>query len=199
MLRLVGITVVLAVIGAATLGFARSGNPPDARTGAPGESTCAGCHGNLNVGDGSIIVTAPDSFAPGDTVDITVQVEDPGQTRWGFELTVLDDANAPVGDIIVIDPARTQLSGSGGGRRYLKQTGAGTDWGVPNISPGWSFRWASPVPTPEVVTFYIAGLAANGNGSTGGDYTYTEAHVYEDVGAFIEDEITWGKIKALFR
>ncbi len=201
MLRTLGIIIVLAVVGAATIGFARSGNPPDARTGAPGESTCAGCHGNLNVGGGSVTVTAPDSFTPGDTVDVFVQVERAGQSRWGFEVTVLDGADQPAGDIILTEPARTQLSVAGGtGRQYVKQTSLGTDPGTPNLSPGWGFRWASPVSTPGAVSFYIVGIAANGNGGTSGDYTYTDVHVMDGVSASIEeDRTTWGKVKALFR
>ncbi len=201
MLRATAAIAALIVLWTAGPALARSGNPPDARTGAPGESTCAGCHGNLNTGNGSIVVTGPDAYAAGDTIDVFVQVEDAGQSRWGFEVTVLDDSNEPAGSVILTDLARTQLSVAGGtGRQYVKHTSLGTDPGTPNVSPGWGFRWAVPVPIPDAVTFYIVGIAANGNGSTSGDYTYTDVHVMDGVSAALgEDETTWGKIKSLFR
>jgi hypothetical protein len=47
---------------------------------AVGEITCADCHGNLNVGGGTIIVTATTTYAPGDTVDMSLKVKQEGQT-----------------------------------------------------------------------------------------------------------------------
>ncbi|MBM3316978.1 MAG: hypothetical protein FJY75_03905 [Candidatus Eisenbacteria bacterium] len=139
-------------------------------TGAPGEGTCHACHGSfpLNSGDGLFTIAGPELFAPGHTYTITVTISDPGQSRWGFEITPLDQ-----GACAVTDPAHTQLSSSGG-RSYVKQTSAGTFPGSPG-PVSWSFDWTAPVPSPPEVMFYAAGNAANGNGLTSGDYIYTAA------------------------
>ncbi len=64
-----------------------SSNPPDGRTGAPGEGLCTNCHASfpVNSGDGSLeILGVPDTVTAGQTVAVAVQLQDPGQQRWGF-------------------------------------------------------------------------------------------------------------------
>ncbi len=195
------VIILMGAVGAAQ-GF--SGGPPNAKTGAPGEGTCADCHGNLNIGDGRITVSAASAFAPGDTISLLVKVSQPGQIRWGFELTVLDDADMPVGDLMIVEPTRTQLSVDvGTGRQYVKHTSVGTDLGTPDESPGWTIEWASPEAPLGAVTFYIAGNAANGNGFNTGDFIYTNLLMYGDdqtsAEALTNFETTWGRVKALFK
>ncbi len=200
MLHVIRLVALVSVIAFASIAVAFSTGPPNERTGAPGEGTCADCHGNLNVGDGRIVVQADSPYVPGETVDVTVWVRDPGQIRWGFELTVLDGNNLPVGDLIVTEPTRTQVSVAGNGRQYIKHTALGTDNGTPDESPGWSFQWASPAVDPGSVTFYIAGNAANGNFANTGDFIYTNVYIYDGSHSFlIDDDTTWGMIKALYR
>ncbi len=155
-----------------------STGPVNARTGAPGELTCnlSLCHNSflLNSGDGSFSLTIPAEFFPTDTVDIIINISDPGQMRWGFELTVLDSDTNPVGELIVADPLRTQISTDvGTGRQYLKHTAAGTNLGAVNVGPGWLVRWVSPFADVGPVFFYAAGNAANGNLLNSGDFIYT--------------------------
>ena len=171
MQRAVGtITVVFFLV---TM-WAFSSGPPDGRTGAPNEGTCAagGCHSGLNTGGGSLTLNGPESYNPGDTLDFDIQLTQSGQQRWGFELTVLDDNDAGFGEIIVTDASRTQLSTSGG-KEYLKQTRTGTDNGTADAAPGWAFRWVAPSDGSSNATFYVAGNAANGNGGNSGDFIYT--------------------------
>jgi hypothetical protein len=201
-MKVAAAVVALAVVAGTALGY--SGGPPNALTGAPGEGTCANCHGNLNTGDGRITVNAPSSFSPGDTVTLSVKVLQEGQSRWGFELTVLDDTHAPIGNLVIVEPARTQLSLDGGtGRQYVKHTALGTDPGTPDESPGWTVDWASPDAPLGAVTFYIAGNAANGNGSSSGDFIYTNVFMYGDdqtsAEALTALPTTWGRVKALFK
>ncbi len=144
------------------------------RTGAPGESTCANCHDNLNTGSGSITIDAPSGFAPGDTLDVTVTIQNPGQQRWGFEFTALDESNLAAGQLLVTDAARTVLSSSSG-KQYINHSQQGTDAGTANMT-SWSFRWVAPANPVNSVTFYTAGIAANDNGNTNGDSTYSTTH-----------------------
>jgi glucose/arabinose dehydrogenase len=166
--------VAVSILGLASLVWAFSSSPPDARTGAPGESTCLGCHSSfpLDSGNGTLTINAPTSYSPGDTLDIDIQLADPDQSRWGFEVTVLSSSDDPIGELLVTDLSRTQKSTAGTGREYIKQTNSGTDAGTPDASPGWSFQWVADGASGPV-TFYAAGNAANSNFNTSGDYIYT--------------------------
>lgn len=166
-----GLFLLALVLFVAPVAWSFAGGPPDGRTGAPGEGTCHDCHGSfaLNSGDGSFTITGPMFIDADQTYVFTVTLEDPAQTRWGFELTPLD-----VGTIVVTDADHTQLSVSGG-NSYIKHTNAGTYAGTSGPA-SWTFEWTSPADPPASVTFYAAGNAANNNGGTSGDYIYTTSH-----------------------
>ncbi|UCD63504.1 MAG: T9SS type A sorting domain-containing protein [Candidatus Zixiibacteriota bacterium] len=170
-------SLILALLAFVGVVWANSnGTNFEALTGAPGESTCADCHNNLNTGSGSVSITAPADYNPGDTLDITVAVAHTGQSHWGFELTVLDDSDQPVGELLVTDAARTLKSVAGTGREYVKQTSDGSDAGKGN-STDWSFQWVAPPADAGAVTFYTASVAANQASGPNGDFTYTTTHV----------------------
>jgi len=168
---------VIALLFCGTLVMAFSSGPPDGRTGGPGESNCTvACHSSfaLNSGPGTLVLTAPPNYSPNDTLTISVALSQTGQLRWGFEVTVLDTNDAPVGAMVVTDAPRTQISTDiTTMREYIKHTSTGTDNGTPDTAPGWSFDWIAPVSDVGPVTFYIAGNAANGNLFNTGDYIYT--------------------------
>ena len=188
--------IVYILIGYTTVsGF--SSNPPDGRTGAPGESTCADCHGNLNTGPGGITITGDPSYAPGDTIDLTITVRHAGQSRWGFQITALSEFNYPLGTLLVVDPARTQYSYDIGMERpYVDQTAVGTDNGTQDESPGWAVRWASPDFPHGSITFYAAGNAADGFLQMG-DYIYTTSVQYNS-SHVSSGSSSWGAIKNLY-
>ena len=152
-----------------TLILAYSSGPPDAKTGAPGEGTCHDCHNSfpLNSGDGSLTITAPTEYSAGETYQITIQVADNGQSRWGFEFTPLNH-----GSITITDPTNTQMS-TFGNNVYVKHTTTGTHNGTPDGPVSWTFDWTAPVDPPSMITLYCAGNAANGNLNNQGDYIYT--------------------------
>lgn len=193
------LVVGLLLAYAAGLLWANAAGPPDARTEAPGETTCADCHGNLNTGGGSITITGPPGYTPGDTIDLVIDIGQNGRRRWGFEITVIDDMGSPIGDLIIADPARTQLSIDGGtGRQYVKHTAAGTDAGTRTASPGWTVRWASPAGPHGPITFYAAGCAANNNNTESGDNIYTTLIRYDEHQLDAVSE-SWGAIKGMYR
>ncbi|MCU0610735.1 MAG: T9SS type A sorting domain-containing protein [Candidatus Eisenbacteria bacterium] len=162
--------VVLAAlcVAAPSVTLAYSGNPPNGKTGAPGEGTCHDCHASfgLNSGPGTVTIAAPDAFEAGMTYPIVITIEQTGQSRWGFEFTPLT-----IGTCGLIEPTTVQIE-TQGGKTYVKQTAAGTYAGVMDQA-GWTFNWTAPAQPPDLVTFYAAANAANGNGSTSGDYIYT--------------------------
>jgi hypothetical protein len=116
----------------------------------------------------------PPVFTPGASYDLTVELQDPGQRRWGFELTVIDAPSHAAGTLAVVDSIRTQLSDHPGSEPdYLKQTLEGTQNGTLN-GVTWSVRWIAPA-EPVNATFYLAGNAANGNNQNTGDFIYSIA------------------------
>jgi hypothetical protein len=164
---------------------AYSDNPPDGRTGAPGEGTCHDCHSSfpLNSGNGGLTLLGPESFHAGGSYYITVVLSDPGQVRWGFECSPL-----VVGTCTITDPVNTQLS-LFQGKSYVKHTLAGNFTGNPG-PVSWTFRWNAPVLNPPAeVVFYAAGNAANNSGTSSGDYIYTTSFTSHYVATDVEEEI----------
>src|ERR1044071_6923477 len=80
-----------------------SAGPPAGYTGAPQEEpeACAECHVPPDAGTGTISITAPQTYVPGQTYPITVTHSNPDPTRqrWGFQLTVLDTSDEKAGEL----------------------------------------------------------------------------------------------------
>ena len=74
-------------------------------------------------------------------------------------------------------------------------TELGTDTGVPHSSLGWVFQWVAPAARASV-TFYVAAVAANDGQGTNGDYTYTATLSSTQTETGLDDETSWGRIKA---
>ncbi len=171
-----GLVLLLLCGPAAALAY--SDGPPDGyANNPPFYENCQACHSNL-VGDGALaLLGAPlGGYTPNATYTLAVELRDPGQRRWGFELTVLDDvANAQAGTLVVTDPVNTQLSDNiGTDADFMKQTLDGTYAGILNGPVTWQFDWTAP--DSGNVTFYLAGNAANGNANPTGDVIYWIQH-----------------------
>ncbi len=159
---------ILLLLAAAALCLANSANPPNAKTGAPGEGTCADCHSGITGSPDSTSLTGipGNVYTPGATYTMTLSLQWVSQRRWGFELTAMALSGGSAGQVTVTDPTNTQYSTAGTG--YLKQTSAGTfngtPWGV-----SWTFQWQAPPAGSGPVVFYWCGNACNGNNSPSGD------------------------------
>ena len=191
---------------------ANSTSPPAGRTGAPGDAgTCVTCHSGAG-GSGALVMALYDfnpTYVPGQTDTLVIAIGGPGATRWGFELTALKDSDnsaagtfAPTADL----PIQT-ASESSGGRFYFghRSNGAiapfdpndGTEWGFP--TGGWLVEWTPPAQGSGNVTFYAAGITANGDGlNSAADTTYTATYAVTEQGASPVTSTTWGKIKTRF-
>jgi uncharacterized protein (TIGR03437 family) len=160
---------------------ANSGGAPSGRTGAPGELTCAtsGCHASfqLNSGPGTLSITGlPATYSPNQEITVTVTLNQASRQLYGFEVTALDSQNQRAGELSVTEPSRTLRitgTGSGGLREYITHSIGGTSPNGTNQN-SWTFKWKAPAQSVGQVTFYVAGNAANGNGSSSGDYIYTK-------------------------
>jgi len=169
-------TLVIALVCALALAtgsaFAYSSDPPDARTGAPGESTCTACHSSfpLNSGAGSLsVIGLPQEWSPLTIYDVEIELADPDAQRWGYEFTILDANGNSVGQLATLD-GESQLS-TPGNRTYAKHTFLGTHEQT-TVSSSWTVRWTSPAAGAGDVTLYVAGNAANNNSSSSGDRIY---------------------------
>jgi hypothetical protein len=193
---------VLLVGAIPHLAHSFSAGPPDGYANEPpGFQNCTACHGgnDLNSGDGSLTIDGlPALFVPGVTYDLSVVLEDPGQERWGFELTVLDAALQQAGTLTVTDAVRTQLSDNAGtDPDYLKHTSEGTDLGVPNGPTVWEFQWTAA--DVAAVTLYVTGNGADNNFGSSGDYIYAVTFELEqDTGTPVIAK-SWSAIKEQYR
>ena len=145
-------------------------------TGAPGETSCTGCHGGTaNTGPGSLILTVNDTtlkYIPGEVFDATVIIQQLGRDKFGFVgLALKDSDNTTVGAFTIDDMVRTRTFNDGP-RDYVAHTPCGAD-AMPPDSLSWTFHWQAPSTNVGEITLYLAGLAANHSHSLGGDDTYT--------------------------
>ncbi len=179
-------SALLSLTVGAGSALARSGGAPAGRSGAPGESTCMmSCHTGtpVNGADGSLqLVGVPALYEPGQSYTFWVELEEPGQSRWGFQLTALDDGHAAAGLLAAGNSDSTQTI-SGNGKTYVEQTGAGTWRAVPNGPVTWRVEWTAPAAGTGEVTYWFTGNAANNNGGSSGDHIYAASFTMGEAGS----------------
>lgn len=156
-----------------------SGNIPGDRTGAPGSSNggcgSSSCHGSSSLnGSGSAEITIDtEAYEPGETYLVTVTTNDnEGASLFGFQATVLAGAENEV-DANTDSPDTGGFIAPGGmntkiesGRSYIMHQNTS------NSTGSWFFNWEAPAEDIGPVTFYVAALAANGNGGKTGDFVF---------------------------
>ncbi len=175
--NILSVCALLVLLFAASTGsvFAFSFGPPEEKTGAPNEGTCAdvGCHAanELNVTDGSLMLAIPETYESSQVYEIVVSLARAGQSRWGFEMTALDANGARAGSFEAADVANTQLKDKNS-KQYIMHTAAGSAQGTDDENQ-WTLKWTAPDADIGPITFYTAGNAANGDGGPTGDYIYT--------------------------
>ncbi len=181
--------------------------PPAGRTGAPlsattSETTCSACHG-APVAGGRVSILTPTEYVPGQTYTIKVTVADPtpaSATRtlaWGFELTSIKSSDYSMAGSYT--PASDTGTATGNSRTYIGQSASGLFEAQPD-SASWSFQWTAPAQGAGTVTFYAAGLAADGNGTrNAADHTYTTSASVPEKAPTPVTPVTWGIIKNRYR
>lgn len=198
--------IIAALALGAGLASSYSVAPPLGSTGAPGEvstSQCIHCHADypLNGGSGTLsVTTGADSFVTGGQYTCTVQLTQPGQQRWGFELVARTPTGVNAGYFAPVDGMTSSQRdfSSEAGFVYAYQNIAGTFAG--QNSATWTLSWTAPT-DPEVtaVTIYAAAVAADGIGESDaqGDYVYTTTTSLH-LAATPARPTTWGRVKALY-
>jgi hypothetical protein len=173
------------LIAAPLLLMAYSDQPPAGYAGAPGENgTCTGCH-RVTAGTGNVQVKFPGalSYTPGVKQSLQVVLTDAGKSRWGFEVTARLTGNTQAGTFTSTD-SNTVISCADDNVRpntgcptsapteFIETRSAGTQRGTPGPAV-FNFDWTPPATSMGNVVFYVVGLAANNDGNTSGDTTYT--------------------------
>lgn len=117
-------------------------------------------------------ITGPTTYSPGQTYTIQVHAATSDDTRraWGFELTTLSPQNTAAGTFTNTTAFTAKRTGSG--RNYIEQNEPGSFQGQ-SAGATWTFAWTAPATNVGTVTFYVAGLHADNDGSDEGDQTYT--------------------------
>jgi uncharacterized protein (TIGR03437 family) len=182
--------LVLAACAAWPIALWADLNGADQRlTAAPGDdqAACTSCHLGtaLNGGAGNVKIVLPGdaTYTPGVKQRISVQVSDPAQRRWGFELTarlVSNLSSGQAGDLasadsntrVICDNGRSKPCNSAATVQFITHTQAGTRLGTTG-SVSFDFDWTPPSTDAGNVRLYAAGNAANGNGANTGDHIYT--------------------------
>jgi len=193
--------MTLAAFGAAlpSLLFGYAQGPDATVAGVPGENTCAACHAGSS-GSGSVTVTFSNgaNYTPGMTQHLVVTVADAAQRRWGFQLTARQSGNskAQAGTFTPGSDGYTQLVCSDVNYQhenwgtcpasmplqYIEHTLNGTRLGTTK-SASFAFDWTPPASDVGSIVIYVAGNAANGDGTERGDHIYTQRYTLTAVGA----------------
>lgn len=168
------ITLVFCILCFNNLVLSYSFQPPSGYNGEFG-FYCNACHGSyaLNSGGGQVIATGlpAGGYVPGQTYNfsITISHGSADRTRWGFEIAARNQSGNPVGDFTaspataVISPAELSHNSATFTAPASEYTYSGLSWTAPS----------APTRDDVMVNFYMAGNAANGNGSNDLDYIYS--------------------------
>jgi hypothetical protein len=120
-------------------------------TGAPGENTCASCHGaSLKVGGSESTLTFKDSvntlitsYKLNHTYNLTFDVNI--SDKKGFQIVALDKNNKQAGIFVAGSNTRVTTQNS---KQYLNHTS--------EFNNNWVFKWNAPKTNVGDVTFYVA-------------------------------------------
>ncbi len=173
MLRHPLLALSLALI-VGVMSIARVANPPNGRTGAPGDGLCTDCHSAGSPAQNGMVEISglPAQVDPSTTYSLVITVSNPDglATHGGAQMTGLDAGNNLAGTMSNAGGGSTIVTS--GGREYLEHAPAMTFGAGTEVS--YTVDWTSPAgPDGEVITFYAASILSNGNGSNGGDRTVT--------------------------
>lgn len=173
-LRMLILFALVSVIPASIFAHSRGADP--GLSGAPGDETCAACHGDgtVNTAGGKVEITFPGSgYTPGSTYNITITITDATARRWGFEIAARTASNTEAGAFAPSDGLTQTLNG--GGFNWETHTSTGTRPGTAG-PVSFQMNWTAPASNAGAVTFYVAANAANNNGVRDpGDHIYTSS------------------------
>jgi len=178
--------ILLSIFAISLLAILTSGTTDDngkaGYTNSPGESNCTvGCHSTfaLNSGSGSVSVTSniPSwEYTPGQSYSISLTVAHTGRSLFGLGFEALTSTNANAGTLTAGTGSQIKTKTVSGvsRRNIVHQLGGGSGT---TDSHTFTFSWLAPTAGTGNVTFYYAGVAADGSNGNKQDYVYTGSQV----------------------
>ncbi|MGE5356448.1 MAG: choice-of-anchor V domain-containing protein [Deltaproteobacteria bacterium] len=169
--KLFNLFLLLGTVFISFLFYSSSGNPPNGKTGAPGEGSCTDCHSANGGGfNGSLTITGvPTVILAGETYTVTVtsSFSSGNPVRTGFQMVCLNSSNVNSGTFS--NPSSNTTLTTSGGRTYFEHNPAENFNGSGSVS--WTVDWTAPAgPDNMLITFYANSIIANGaNGNQGDD------------------------------
>lgn len=175
---------VIAVLLSLTVLMSHSDNPPNGKSGAPGDELCTECH-SLDGGtqDGTLLLSGlPAVIEPNTTYMLTITNSNPNMMAQdnglpgeaGFQMTILNSNNQKAGDFVAGSNDPNSVITNSGGRQYWEHDPSQTFPGTGSNSVSWTVSWKAPsAPANTTITYYAAGNVANGNDDNDGDLIIT--------------------------
>jgi len=161
---LIAFLVLFLIVAIPAMVWSYSSNPPLATTGAPGEGTCADCHGD-EAGRGNIKVTASGGthYHPGVKQHLKVTITDPNANIWGYEMTSVRASKPTTGTGIF--KATNNLSDvrTLGTKSYAAQI---NDQQGKTKAVTFAIDWIPPKKNVGKITLYLAGIGAYTTGES---------------------------------
>ena len=162
---------ILAILLAVFVLVSWRNNPPDGRTGAPGEGLCTDCHSqDFSINGIATITGLPATINAGQTYPISVSASVTSGTApmAGFQIVAINVAtNTNAGSMA--NPTGGSIITPSGGKTYCEHQGG------PQPTPAiWTFDWTAPM-TPDGATLkmYLAVNLVNNNFNNSGDRVLT--------------------------
>lgn len=195
--------------------LAFSAGPDAHRTGVPvagaAEPTCAmsGCHLGtaLNGGGGSVVLTADggNTYTPGQSKTLTIQVTDGAARVFGFQATarLASDLSQQAGtftpagnqQVICASAANSDVGDSRPGNAC---TAASPIEFIEHSSPSRTgtitITWTAPPSASGAIALYVSANAANGDGTQEGDHIYNTSLTLLPAGGGPKPSISAGGI-----
>jgi len=186
--------LIFALLASMTMLVANQSDPPNGKTGAPGENTCSECHSiGSGMQDGDITLAGlPTTIEPLTAYVLTITSSNPNGVAdlAGFQMTILNSSNQKAG--VMSAPSSSSHIAPQGAKEYWEHFPA-VAYPMSN-SVTWTVTWTSPAgPGGTTITAYAAGNIAQDNNNTTLDkiVTTTEAGMLEAGDPLVASINTW--------
>jgi len=145
-----------------------SSNPPDGRTGAPGEGNCNNCHtgNNANNFEGTLEIQGlPEEVTPNTSYTVKVVAKKTGgdAVRAGFQMVILDNNDQNTGTFS--NAGDNAVLKEDQGRNYFEHNPAQRFEDQDEVS--WTVDWMAPAEPNTGINIYANSIFGNGSGSSG--------------------------------
>lgn len=174
------ISLAAATLLATSLRLVASHEYPDGAppgfSGGFKEDSCTACHFSfdLNQTPGRVVIDGvPARFTPGEKYTLTVTLTRPDMKLAGFQLAArFKDTGAQAGALAptAADHSRVAVQLQSG-VQYANQKKEGSSVSSQEAAR-WTMEWIAPTANVPVM-FHVSANAADGDGTTNGDYIYT--------------------------